>query len=106
MQDTCQRRGRRSYYNVRERREGRRRNFENDERADSRFREEETRVGPMLYRLGRLLQLAGMIMLPLAIAGNLAPENPLELRTSLMLSGIGIVVFIVGWLIQQAGKAE
>lgn len=63
-------------------------------------------MGPMLYRLGRLLQLAGMIMLPLAIAGNLAPENPLELRTSLMLSGIGIVVFIVGWLIQQAGKAE
>ena len=36
-------------------------------------------MGPILYRLGRLMQLVGMLMLPLAIAGNLAPtgENPM-----------------------------
>ena len=37
-----------------------------------------------MYRLGRLLQLVGMIVLPVAIAGNLVPENPLDLRQSLM----------------------
>ena len=33
----------------------------------------------MLYRACRLLQLVGMIVLPLAIAGNLAPDQPLDL---------------------------
>ena len=29
----------------------------------------------MLYRLGRLMQLSGMVILPLAIVANLAPPN-------------------------------
>jgi drug/metabolite transporter (DMT)-like permease len=61
-------------------------------------------VGPILYRLGRLLQLVGMLMLPLAIAGNLAPTDPMPLKTSLMLSGAGVCVFIVGYLLQNAGR--
>src|SRR4051812_17793540 len=62
-------------------------------------REKESRsVGPFLYRLGRLLQLVGMLMLPLAIAGELLPkeQNPLSLKTSLLLSGVGVCVFVVG----------
>ena len=58
----------------------------------------------MLYRLGRLLQLIGMIVLPLAIVANVAPEHAIDLRTSLTFSGVGIAVFCVGWLIQQAGR--
>jgi hypothetical protein len=58
----------------------------------------------LLYLLGRLLQLAGMILLPLAIAGNLSPHDPLELRTSLTISAVGVGVFVVGYLLQQAGK--
>lgn len=58
----------------------------------------------MLYKLGRMLQVAGMILLPVAVAGNLAPGEPLDLRQSLTLSGIGIVVFVLGWLIQQLGR--
>ena len=58
----------------------------------------------MFYRLGRLLQITGMVILPLAIVANLAPERPIDLKTSLTLSGIGIVVFFVGWLVQQAGR--
>jgi hypothetical protein len=58
-------------------------------------------VQPILYRLARMLQVIGMILLPLAIAGNLSPEKPLSLKASLTLSGIGIVVFIAGWLLQQ-----
>lgn len=58
----------------------------------------------MLYKLGRLLQLLGMLILPLAIAGNLAPGEPLNLRQSLTLSGVGIGVFSLGWLLQQSSK--
>lgn len=58
-----------------------------------------------LYRLGRLLQLIGMILLPLAIAGNLAPD-PIDLKTSLSMSGVGVAVFVVGYFIQQAGKPQ
>ena len=58
----------------------------------------------MLYRIGRLMQLVGMITLPLAVAAHLAPERPLDLKTTLTLSGIGIAVFFAGWLIQQWGR--
>lgn len=64
----------------------------------------------MLYKMGRLLQLAGLLILPVAIAGNLAPGeggNPrLDLRASLTLSAIGVAVFILGWLLQQAGRSR
>ena len=58
----------------------------------------------MLYKLGRFLQIVGMILLPLAIAGNLSPERPMDLRSSLTLSAIGIIVFGAGYLLQQAGR--
>ena len=58
----------------------------------------------MLYRLGRALQVAGMIILPLAIVAQIAPERAIDLKTSLTLSGVGVLVFFLGWLIQQAGK--
>jgi hypothetical protein len=58
----------------------------------------------MLYRVGRLLQVVGLILLPVAIAGNIAPGPPLDLRESLSLSAVGMLVFGVGWLLQQAGR--
>ena len=58
----------------------------------------------MLYKLGRLLQIIGLILLPLAIAGNLSPERPMELRSSLTLSAIGVLVFGLGYLLQQGGR--
>jgi hypothetical protein len=61
-------------------------------------------VRPILYRLGRLLQVVGMVMLPLAIAGNLSPNDPMPLGTSLTLSAVGVAVFLVGYLMQQAGR--
>jgi hypothetical protein len=60
----------------------------------------------MLYKLGRLLQLVGLIILPVAVAGNLAREEQIPLRVSLTLSGIGIAVFGLGWLLQQAGRPK
>lgn len=59
----------------------------------------------MFYKLGRLLQIVGLILLPLAIAGNLAPEpQGIDLRSSLTLSAIGIVIFGMGYLLQQMGR--
>jgi hypothetical protein len=56
----------------------------------------------MLYKLGRILQLAGLIILPLAIAGEVAEK--MDLKESLVLSTVGIIVFFLGWLLQQAGR--
>jgi hypothetical protein len=58
----------------------------------------------MLYKLGRALQVVGMLLLPVAIAGNIAPGQPLDLRQSLTLSAVGMLVFGLGWLLQQAGR--
>ena len=44
------------------------------------------------------------IRYPAAIAGNVAER--LDLRQSLGLSSIGILVFVVGWLLQQAGRGR
>ncbi len=58
----------------------------------------------MLYKLSRAMKVVGMLLLPLAIAGNLAPEQPLDLRTSLTLSGVGCVVFMLGYLLQEVSR--
>jgi hypothetical protein len=58
----------------------------------------------MLYKIGRFLQLVGMILLPVAIAGEVMPDQRLNLRESLTLSAVGVVLFTLGWLIQQAGR--
>lgn len=56
----------------------------------------------MLYRFARFLQLLGLLLLPIAMAGNLAER--LDLRAMLVLAGIGIGVFTLGWLLQQSTK--
>lgn len=61
-------------------------------------------VANFLYGLGRLLQLIGLITLPLAIAGNISPREPLTLGQSLALTGVGLVVFGIGYYLQQLGK--
>ncbi len=56
----------------------------------------------MVYRLGRLLQLVGLVLLPIALAGNVT--NDLDLRQMLALAVVGMGVFFLGWLLQQAGR--
>jgi len=58
----------------------------------------------MLYKLGRSLQIIGLILLPLAIAGNLSPDRPMDLRASLTLSAVGVLVFGLGYLLQQTAR--
>ena len=56
----------------------------------------------MLYKAGRFLQIAGLVILPVAMAGNAAEK--LDLKQMLLLCLAGILVFALGWLLQQAGK--
>jgi hypothetical protein len=56
-----------------------------------------------MYTMGRFLQLVGLLLLPLAIAGNLANER-LSLKESLAMSAAGILVFSAGWLLQQGAR--
>ena len=56
-----------------------------------------------MFALGRLLQFIGLILLPVAIAGNLADER-LTLMQSLTLSAVGVLVFSLGWLLQQGAR--
>jgi hypothetical protein len=55
----------------------------------------------MLYRLARLLQLVGLVLLPVAIAGNVADPEHMTLGKSLGLSAVGVVLFYLGWSLQQ-----
>lgn len=54
----------------------------------------------MLYKVGRFLQMAALLILPIGIMGNVMEK--LSLKESLIVSGLGMAVFLVGWLVQQA----
>lgn len=56
----------------------------------------------MRYRLGRLLQLLGLVLVPVGIAGNVAAS--LTLWQSLTVSAVGIGMFLLGWLLQQGAR--
>ncbi len=55
-----------------------------------------------MYKIARAFQLLGLIILPLAISGNVAEK--LTLQESLLLSGAGMFIFFVGWGLQQKSK--
>lgn len=52
----------------------------------------------MRYRLGRALQLLGLVILPFGIASELAGK--VGLGRSLLIAGGGVAVFYLGVLIQ------
>ena len=62
----------------------------------------------MLYKLGRFLQLAGLVILPVAMSGNVAERGDgkpfLSEPQFLGLAAVGVLVFVMGWLVQQAGR--
>jgi hypothetical protein len=54
----------------------------------------------MLYRLGRALQVIGMVLLPVGMAGNIVMPEKIPLEYSLVWAGLGVAVFAAGWLLQ------
>jgi hypothetical protein len=61
--------------------------------------------GIMLYRIARFLQLLGLLILPVGVAGNVARPDLVGVRGSLTIAILGMMVFGMGWLIQQKFKA-
>ncbi len=60
----------------------------------------------MVYRLGRFLQLLGLLIAPVGLAGNLArPDVVSEGRELGILMG-GILVFALGWLLQRGARPQ
>jgi len=57
------------------------------------------------HRVGRGLQLLGLLIVPLALAGNLAElaGGPvwLDLKQMLLLAGLGVAVFYLGHALQR-----
>jgi hypothetical protein len=60
----------------------------------------------LLYKVGRFLQVAGMIILPIGVAGNIADPARVDVKTSLIIASAGILIFCIGWLLQQAGRPK
>jgi hypothetical protein len=59
-------------------------------------------VSRFLYTLGRLLQLAGLIVLPFAISGNLSGNVSVGGMYQTLFVGVGL--FVAGWCVQRMGK--
>lgn len=57
-----------------------------------------------LYGTGRVLQLIGLLLLPLAIAGEISPNKDLNLSQSLALTAAGLCVFGLGYALQQYAR--
>ena len=57
----------------------------------------------LIYALGRFLQILGLCIAPVGIAGN-ALDRMTE-GEMLAVLGVGVLVFFAGWLLQQAGRA-
>ena len=60
----------------------------------------------MLYKLGRFMQFVGLVLLPIGIAGNLSRPGEFTVWYTLGVSGAGIIIFTLGWMLQQAVRKE
>lgn len=58
----------------------------------------------MIYKLGRFLQFAGLVMLPIVLAGQAAES--LTLGQMLTWASAGVVLFMLGYMLQQSAKGE
>ena len=57
----------------------------------------------MLYKLGRFLQMIGLILPLVGISGNLAREDEITLKVMLIIAAIGMCIFYLGRVIQGWG---
>jgi hypothetical protein len=60
----------------------------------------------VVYRLGRFLQLLGLLIAPAGAAGNLADSTRVGEGAMLAILAGGLVVFALGWLLQRGAKPQ
>ena len=58
----------------------------------------------MRYKIGRFLQLVGLILLPVGMAGNLAYPKDFTETSMFVMMGVGGGVFTLGYLLQQSAR--
>jgi hypothetical protein len=58
----------------------------------------------MRYKIGRFLQLLGLILLPVGMAGNLAQPKEISPGIVLITLVTGAAIFTIGYLLQQSGN--
>jgi hypothetical protein len=58
----------------------------------------------MLYKVGRMLQFVGLLILPIAMAGEIAESY--SLGRMLVWASVGIGIFTIGWWLQRASGKE
>jgi hypothetical protein len=58
----------------------------------------------MRYKIGRFLQLFGLILLPVGMAGNLAQPDVFGPASVLVIMVVGAAIFTIGYFLQQSGK--
>lgn len=51
--------------------------------------------------LGRLLQMGGMILLPIGLLYGLGLD---DIRTEVRLLALGGIAFVIGWLLSRDGR--
>ncbi len=57
----------------------------------------------MLYKLGRSIQVIGMIVTLVGVPGNLVHPEEITLKVMLIIAGVGIGIFYFGRLVQRWG---
>jgi hypothetical protein len=60
----------------------------------------------LLYKLGRFLQMFGMLVMPAGMVGNIVDPARVSIGMSLAVAAAGIGTFCLGWLLQQASRPE
>jgi hypothetical protein len=60
----------------------------------------------LLYKVGRFLQVVGLLVMPFGLAGNVIDPVRVDVKLSLMIAGAGIAIFLVGWLLQQGSRPQ
>lgn len=57
----------------------------------------------MLRKLGRFLQLVGLVILPAGMAGNMVDPQRVGVWPMLTIAAVGLLIFTTGWYLQQVG---
>jgi hypothetical protein len=58
----------------------------------------------MLYKLGRLLQVVGLVVMLQGVAGNIIDPQRVSQTQIYLFALAGVVIFGIGYSIQQSGQ--
>jgi hypothetical protein len=60
----------------------------------------------MIFKLGRFLQLLGLLIAPAGVVGNLVQRDVVTEGVMLTILFVGGGIFLIGWLLQQASRKK